>query len=518
MKKNILLIYFLTLAVFTQKIYSQKKYLAQPRFHGSILLLNGTKYGNDTVSFGFREPYMPEGTDQQVVKVITDNTGNFDVKLPAFDVPIAMNISIRHKGKYSRVFGMNRYFFEKNDNINIDIKLNETGEFLDIYFSGKGSDKYNILTQCSRIHNFDRGDELNKRRSKDDNTEVGFGNYKNIEEKFLRYTELVKELIKKQNSLIENSNLNSRMKKMIRYERSSMYYEWFFRLNVHYNSYKKSGNMYAMNAIKRIYERHKEEFLDPFPSDSLMALCPSYVYYQAKKELSSLLSLNDNKDKLKPDDLYNVFKLKYNGILRERLISNLVIGNVGSILASTTTLDSLFQDAKEYITIPKVKVVYNSRSRLISGLDVYNGVFKDIDGNDISIASLKGKVVLLDIWGWGCSACVIFHKLFHKNVYPFFKNNKNFVYLSVSSDKTKELYERSLKSGRYTSIDYLNVYMKDLGMANHPFSKHYKIGAAPFLLLIDPNGKVYTSVISSDPKQLTDVISEALAIKLSQTK
>ncbi len=500
-----------------QHSYSQDLKSNTPKFSGVVKLPSGVPSKGDTLTFGYKLPHVPEGSIQEVVRVVTDNDGRFNFGLPNFDVPIAFNMSIRHNGKYSRVHQVDRYFVENSDKIFMTIQLDKNDEFDSIAFSGIGSEKYNILTSCSKIYDRISGELME--RFLDLERKLKFESPDNLESKFLQYTALADEMAKKQAKLINNAKLPPEMKKMIMFQRSALYFEWMFRMRVYYDFYQRQNDTASISIIKNIYEKNKERFIHPYKTDSLMVLCQNYVFDQAEREGWSLVFFDQKSNKIKEIDLYNIFKTKYDGALREMFIANFFIAGTGGYMQlRPKKMDSLMVDGQKYITTPIVKEMYDRKCKLLTGKEVFNGIFKDLNGNDVSIASLKGKVIFIDIWGWGCSACARFHQMFHRDVYPDFKNNKDFVYLSISADRTKELYQRSLDKKIYTSPDYLNVFMQDLGLRQHPFAKNYNIGSAPFLLVVDRNGRISTSKIGSNADQVKSIIKGTLSIPLDKSK
>jgi len=58
---------------------------------------------------------------------------------------------------------------------------------------------------------------------------------------------------------------------------------------------------------------------------------------------------------------------------------------------------------------------------------------KSIDGKEISLSDLKGKVVMINFWFANCPPCVAELGALN-NLYEKYKDNSDFVYLSISID------------------------------------------------------------------------------------
>jgi peroxiredoxin len=138
------------------------------------------------------------------------------------------------------------------------------------------------------------------------------------------------------------------------------------------------------------------------------------------------------------------------GKLRSILLIILIFTGVG-IIALLQTRDSSFK--------PSVTPGFKK------GVSAPNFTFPDLNGNTVSLADFKGKVILLNIWATWCLPCVeempsmekLYKKLKNEGleilavsideagaevVGPFMKNHKlSFPALTDTEGKTKTLYQ-----------------------------------------------------------------------------
>ncbi len=105
------------------------------------------------------------------------------------------------------------------------------------------------------------------------------------------------------------------------------------------------------------------------------------------------------------------------------------------------------------------------------------------EGKTVSISSFRGKYVLVDFWASWCNPC----RQENPNVVSAYKQfkNKNFTVLGVSLDKDKSPWLKAIKE------DELNwTQISDLAYWNSKAVETYKLESIPFIILIDPQGKI----------------------------
>lgn len=128
-----------------------------------------------------------------------------------------------------------------------------------------------------------------------------------------------------------------------------------------------------------------------------------------------------------------------------------------------------------------------------------NFTLKDINGNDFTLSSLRGKYVVLDFWGSWCGWCIkALPKL--KECYAKHKDSGKLEFISIDCRDTEAKWKAAVEKHNMTWIQVKNEdkdKIPDL----------YAVPGYPTFVIIDPEGKIIKRFVGEEPEMYTFIDS-----------
>lgn len=151
----------------------------------------------------------------------------------------------------------------------------------------------------------------------------------------------------------------------------------------------------------------------------------------------------------------------------------------------------------------KVALFQKTLATLATGEKAIDFSFPDLNGKNVSMKDLKGKVVLVDVWATWCGPCR--GELPHLQKLEDELKDKNIAFISMSTDveKDKEKWKNMIAEKQMGGIQLFT------NGPNNVFSEYYKVNTIPRFLVFDQEGKI----VSSDAPRPSEPALKDLLLK-----
>jgi thiol-disulfide isomerase/thioredoxin len=231
----------------------------------------------------------------------------------------------------------------------------------------------------------------------------------------------------------------------------------------------------------------------------------SFLFNYTRAEYAYVNNFKEYTEELRRECVigwYDIVGKKYKGFVREKLLTYILcswmIKRVGFVPEVEDVLVKYYE-TPNYPQYKKWVHEYESAARtLVKGKPAPDFVLKDTSNRDFFSGTLKGKVILIDFWFTGCQGCIQMTRELRK-IKRHFDTIPNVVFLSISVDKERVKWLKSIKNNRYALSESINLFTGGLGI-DHYIVKRFNISSYPKLYLIDQYGRIVDNPLP-DPRQ-----------------
>jgi thiol-disulfide isomerase/thioredoxin len=141
------------------------------------------------------------------------------------------------------------------------------------------------------------------------------------------------------------------------------------------------------------------------------------------------------------------------------------------------------------------------------GIDAYNFTAERVDGSQIRLEELRGKIVFIDSWASWCGPCIA-HRPRVLELAKKYENDPRVEVLMISVDASKDIWSKSLtKMNQQGNSGDLII---ENGMRTL-YGNNFNIKSIPKYILIDQFGVIIKSDIAEPSKAVEDMIERELS-------
>ena len=168
------------------------------------------------------------------------------------------------------------------------------------------------------------------------------------------------------------------------------------------------------------------------------------------------------------------------------------LGNLKNIF-NEVVLD---QEAKR-----QLNNLYTQTEKIHPGAPAPGFTYKHINDKTITLSSLKGKYVFIDVWATWCSPCC--KEIPHMAALEHKYKDRNIHFVSISVDRDRKAWQKMVRDNNMQGIQ-LNTNR------DKTFEEAFMITTIPRFILIDPAGRIVNAKMPPPSNPLTTQILDEL--------
>jgi thiol-disulfide isomerase/thioredoxin len=129
----------------------------------------------------------------------------------------------------------------------------------------------------------------------------------------------------------------------------------------------------------------------------------------------------------------------------------------------------------------------------------------DVSGGKLQLATLKGKVIVMDFWATWCGPCRAQHPLYEE-AKKRFKDRADVVFLSIDTDEDRSLVKPFLEQYNWTQKVYFDDGLAQLIQAS----------SIPMTMIFNKKGELFSRMNGFIPERFVDMLSDRIREALGE--
>ncbi len=268
------------------------------------------------------------------------------------------------------------------------------------------------------------------------------------------------------------------------------------------NRYRQGrGSIIGKNDFQ-VSDNFLYNFNSSFLSNEKLLMHPDYLSY-----VDSFVGFKLYKNKYEWNNFLASLEIIDTEINNQKIKDELAYNTMKFAINRTRNFDEVYN---KYMSIEKnedyrneIEKTYLNLKKISKGTISPTFELYDVNNRIVTLESLKGKLVYIDIWGTWCVPCIQEIPSLKKIEKEF--RNKDIHFVSICTNDKKENFEKFVNDKELSGIQ---LFAPD---SNISFFKDYQLKTFPRFILIDKEGKIIdaNAFKPSDPK-LKELILEEL--------